>query len=70
VGAKTFPLPSPIAAGVLRARGFPAYLVNFYKYPCVIGDDAFRRTYGWSPRVGTKETLLDTVRDARRKEAS
>ena len=57
VGARTLPVPGTVAALVLRARGFPGYLVNFYKYPCVIGGEALRSAFGWSPKVGIHQTL-------------
>lgn len=65
VEAKTFPLPATIAAGYMRFAGFPPYLVNFYKYPCVVSDEAFRARFGWRPAVDLRTTLVSTVSEAR-----
>jgi UDP-glucose 4-epimerase len=65
VDAKTFPLPATIAAAYMTIAGFPRYLLNFYKYPCVISDDAFRRAFSWQPRVDIRTTLVSTVSSAR-----
>jgi UDP-glucose 4-epimerase len=63
--ARTFPLPETLAAAYMTFAGFPRYLLNFYKYPCVISDDAFRRTFGWKARVDIRTTLVSTVSEAR-----
>lgn len=61
-GAKTFPLPSSLVKGYLRAfSAFPEYLVNFFKYPCVVSDAVFRRAFDWAPTMGVRETLASTV---------
>ena len=61
-GAKTFPLPSSLVKGYLRAfSAFPEYLVNFFKYPCVISDAVFRRAFDWAPTMGVRETLASTT---------
>ncbi|EYF05468.1 NAD-dependent epimerase/dehydratase family protein [Chondromyces apiculatus] len=55
---KTFPIPGSLVSLYLRTiSAFPGYLVNFFKYPCVITDQEFRRTFGWQPVVGARETL-------------
>lgn len=65
-GARTFPLPSSLVTAYLRAsRQFPPYLVNFFKYPCVITDRAFREDFGWEPRVSLSDTIWSTVAEAR-----
>ncbi len=66
VGRKTLPVPTTIAINYLRMAGLvseslPPYMVNFLKYPCVIGDDAFRRTFGWAPQISQEEALRATV---------
>lgn len=63
--AKTFPLPATIAAAYMTLAGFPRYLLNFYKYPCVITDQAFREKFAWTPRVDVRTTLVSTVSEAR-----
>lgn len=65
VEARTFPLPGTIAAAYMTFAGFPRYLLNFYKYPCVIDDGAFRRAFRWVPRVDIRTTLVSTVSNAR-----
>lgn len=61
-GARTFPLPSSFVKGYLRAfSAFPEYLVNFFKYPCVVSDAVFRRAFDWAPEIGVRETLASTV---------
>jgi UDP-glucose 4-epimerase len=65
VDAKTFPLPATIAAAYMTVAGFPRYLLNFYKYPCVITDEAFRRAFEWQARVDIRTTLVSTVSNAR-----
>lgn len=45
--------------------GFPQYLLNFFKYPCVITDRAFREATGWAPGIDMQETLWSTVAETR-----
>lgn len=57
-GARAVTVPSKLVALYVRTMtGFPEYLVNFLKYPCVISDRAFREGFGWSPRLSIRETL-------------
>jgi UDP-glucose 4-epimerase len=65
VEAKTFPMPATIAAAYMTMAGFPRYLLNFLKYPCIITDEAFRKAFGWSARVDIRTTLVSTVSEAR-----
>jgi UDP-glucose 4-epimerase len=61
-GATTFPLPSSLVKAYLRAfSAFPEYLVNFFKYPCVISDAVFRRAFEWAPTMGVRATLVSTT---------
>ena len=65
-GARTFPLPSSLVKGYLRAfSAFPEYLVNFFKFPCVIGDAVFREATGFAPSVSVQDTLASTAAAAR-----
>lgn len=67
--AKTFPLPAPAAMAVMGMFSqFPLYLVNFFRYPCVISDRRFRDTFQWAPKVGMEETLWTTVANARKQQ--
>lgn len=66
-GARAVPVPSLLVKGYVRTfLPFPAYLVNFFKYPCVITDARFRRDFRWQPEVDMRETIASTVREARR----
>jgi UDP-glucose 4-epimerase len=63
VGAKTLPLPSSATRIAVRIfSALPAYLVNFYKYPCVISDARLRRTFGWEPKIDIVQTLRSAAR--------
>jgi UDP-glucose 4-epimerase len=68
-GATQVPVPSLVAFAGLAISGrlsptIPPYLVNFCKYPCVITDAAFRRAFGWEPRIGPQDTVRSTVTGA------
>ncbi len=60
-GCRRIPLPSippGLAwrmASLLGIRGFPPYLLNYYKYPVVIDGTLFRTTFGFAPRYSLKE---------------
>ena len=65
VGATKVPVPAAAAIGYLRltglvSRALPPYLVNFFKYPCVIGDAKIRQALDWTPRVPPEKAVLDT----------
>lgn len=70
-GAHTFPIPAPLVSLFLKTVPFqvPEYLVNFFKYPCIITDEAFRGAFGWRPQVNLQETIWSTVEAVRQKEA-
>ncbi len=64
-GATLVPVPSLVGRMALRAlellgASFPPYLLDFFKYPCVVSDARFRETFGWKPEVG----LVDAVTSA------
>ncbi len=63
--ATTFPLPTTLAKAAARIAGIPAYLVNFYKFPCIITDKLFRETFQWQHRIDVRDTLWTTVAEAR-----
>jgi UDP-glucose 4-epimerase len=64
--ARTFPVPSGLVKLFLRATAdSPAYLIDFFKHPCIISDDAFRRDFAWAPRVSLVDSVWSTVADAR-----
>ncbi len=65
-GAKLYPVPGPLAQLILAVQGrlgpaFPPYLLDFFKYPCIISDSAFRERFGYVPRVGLVETIRSTA---------
>jgi UDP-glucose 4-epimerase len=70
-GAETFPVPSMLANAYLRvaSSSFPGYLLNFFKYPCVISDASFRSTFGWQPAHGLRATIEATVEQSHRERA-
>ena len=72
VHAHTFPLPAPLVALFLRAvpDQVPGYLINFFKYPCVITDERFRAAFDWRPLMSLHDTLWSTVEDVRVSSAS
>lgn len=64
--ARLLPVPPPLVTAWLKVRGnFPLYLVNFFRYPCVVSDRAFREAFGWKPEVGIEETIWSTVSETR-----
>lgn len=64
--AKLFPVPPPMVTAYLKLRRtLPGYLINFFRYPCVISDRAFREAFQWQPEVGIEETIWSTVAETR-----
>ncbi len=60
-------LPAPLASGYLSlqrrfGRGFPPYLLEFFKYPVVIGDEKLRKATGYEPKVGIVESIRSCIR--------
>lgn len=65
-GSKSIPLPSSaVALAVKYFSALPEYLVNFFKFPCVITDKAFRDSFGYQPRISIAESIESTVAEAR-----
>ena len=64
--ARTFPIPWPLTHFAVQLAGnLPYYLINFFRYPCVISDRALRDATGWAPQVSIEDTLWSTVAQAR-----
>jgi UDP-glucose 4-epimerase len=64
--AFTYPLPTTLVRLYLKAsQAFPEYLINFFKYPCIITDRLFCDTFGWAPQLSLREALWSTVAEAR-----
>ncbi len=67
IDSRVVPVPTTVAFAYLRLAGmvtstFPPYLVNFFKYPCVISDEKIRLTLDWAPSIEPEAALRDTVR--------
>jgi UDP-glucose 4-epimerase len=64
--ARTFPVPWPLTRLYVEIAGStPHYLINFFRYPCVISDRAFRDATGWGPELSIEDTLWSTVAEVR-----
>jgi UDP-glucose 4-epimerase len=61
-GGRPLPLPHVVARPFVRGFGriklsFPHYLVDYFRYPTIIDDSAFRRDFRWEPTVSTVDAL-------------
>ncbi|TVQ94768.1 MAG: NAD-dependent epimerase/dehydratase family protein [Deltaproteobacteria bacterium] len=61
-GARELPLPHTIAYPAIRLLSrlniaFPEHLMDFFRYPVIISDDAIRSRYPWRPEVSVVDTL-------------
>lgn len=61
-GGSPFPVPSFLTRMVIRGlkfagQYFPRHLVDFFKYPVVISDKAFRKDFSYEPRISTADAL-------------
>lgn len=64
--ARTFPIVWPLTHFYVEVAGkLPHYLINFFRYPCVITDRAFREATSWGPELSIEDTLWSTVAEAR-----
>ena len=61
--AMSIPIPPIISSGFVRVLdeisglGFPPYLMDYFKYPTVVNDDAFRKAFGYAPKVKTTQSI-------------
>jgi UDP-glucose 4-epimerase len=61
--AMAIPVPPVVSASLVRIMAevsgipFPPYLLEYFKYPTVISDDLFRKTFGYQPKVKTVQSL-------------
>ena len=61
--AMAVPVPPVITASLVRLLAevsripFPPYLLEFLKYPTILSDDLFRKTFGYQPKVKTVQSL-------------
>jgi UDP-glucose 4-epimerase len=70
-GGRPLPIPASLASAYLTIAGrlapaLPPYLVNFFKYPCVVSDAAFRAAFDWEPRIDQAEAVRRTVTELQR----
>ncbi len=61
-GKRIIHVPSPIASAFLQVArnfgtAFPPYLIEFFKYACVISDSRFRKAFGYEPQVDLAESI-------------
>ncbi len=69
-GSSLWPVPGFFAEAFLWARGrlaggLPPYLLDFFRYPCVISDARFRQAFRWQPARGVRETVRAAMHIAR-----
>jgi UDP-glucose 4-epimerase len=61
--AVAVPVPPLVTASLVRLLAeigkipFPPYLLEFFKYPTILSDDLFRKTFGYQPKVKTVQSL-------------
>ncbi|MBN22220.1 MAG: NAD-dependent epimerase [Bdellovibrionaceae bacterium] len=58
----SIPVPAPVAYSLVGTLSklklaFPKHLVNYFKYPTVVSDAAFKNDFQYSPSVSTVEAL-------------
>ena len=69
-GGRPLPIPAILAQAYLGVAGtlapaLPPYLVNFFKYPCIISDARLREAFDWEPRLDQAEAVRRTVAEWR-----
>lgn len=61
--ALAVPVPPLVSASLVRlltelsSISFPPYLLEYFKYPTIVSDDLFRKTFGYQPKVKTVQSL-------------
>lgn len=66
-GAVPVPVPHVLAYPLVGALArwrlvFPKHLMDYFRYPTIIDDAAFRSELGWTPRLNSVETLQSVSR--------
>jgi len=61
-GSRSLPLPHLLAYPATRLASrldaaFPDHLMDFFRYPVIVSDQAFRADFGFAPRVSVLDTL-------------
>lgn len=67
LGMRQIPVPSTAAIGYLKmaglvSRALPPYMVNFFKYPCIISSAKLEEAFGFTPSVSIEDALRSTTR--------
>jgi UDP-glucose 4-epimerase len=67
-GARQIPITAGLAWLYLKTSALlgpqvPSYLIDFFKYPCLIADGLFRQDFGYAPKLGMAQTILGTKGD-------
>ena len=62
VGAKPVSVPTFVAYPLVKALekldlSFPMHLIDYFRYPTVLSDQAFRRDSGYLPKVKTTDAI-------------
>jgi UDP-glucose 4-epimerase len=65
-GATLIPVPDVMAKLYLRIvsrflPSIPPYLLDFFRYACVISDDSFRQSFGYQPQCSVTESIRSCV---------
>ncbi|NDF13906.1 NAD-dependent epimerase/dehydratase family protein [bacterium] len=61
--AVAVPVPPLVSASMIRLLAeatripFPPYLLEYFKYPTILSDDLYRKTFGYQPKVKTVQSL-------------
>ena len=67
-GCRRVPLPSippmvpRLLSAVLDLKAFPPFLMNYFKYPVILDNRLFKRTFGFEPKKSLKE-IFRSYRD-------
>ena len=49
-----------VSTQIILSPSLPPYMVNFFKYPCIISNDKIRETFGFAPSVALEDALRST----------
>lgn len=61
-----YALPGPVASVYWKlTSGVPLYMVNFFKYPCIVSDKEFKSSFNWDAKINIEDTIWSTVSSAR-----
>ncbi len=65
-GSKAVPVPEFLKGPSIQFMkwvgfDFPKHLVEYFKYPVIVSDKAFRRDFGYQPKVTTRDALESLI---------